>query len=116
MKYLINDIVKSKHHIGSTFYICAYQPGKNNIRALQNIKCTKVIIQDVDMYNSVVQYPTTFYYSEVAIIGLYKNGEPNYNKTFQPFDNTSFKSRENGPINFFDNKEECELFYLSLIK
>ena len=72
MKYLINDIVKSKHHIGSTFYICAYQPGKNNIRALQNIKCTKVIIQDVDMYNSVVQYPTTFYYSEVAIIGLYK--------------------------------------------
>jgi len=56
------------------------------------------------------------YYSETVYIPFKKNGELNFNKQINPFDNTGYRMHSGVDIQVFLTKQECTTFYKELCK
>ncbi len=57
-----------------------------------------------------------YYCTNILLTYNERQSKINYNKPISPYDNTSFKSRKNGPLSVFDNLKECQEHYIKLIK
>lgn len=117
MQLDLEDVITNPEWIGKIVYVCAYQPGRYT-RALQNIKATPcVIVTRDDYYEQSTQKKDVYYCTNILIAVNERHGNKrNYNRPISPYDNTSFKSRKNGPICVFDNLVECQNHYISLMK
>ena len=117
MQLNLEDVITNPEWIGKIVYVCAFQPGRHASRALQNITATAVLVESRERYFELSTKKKDVYYcTNILLTYNERQSKINYNKPISPYDNTSFKSRKNGPLSVFDNLKECQEHYIKLIK
>ena len=106
------EFVKDEFNkIGNHVYVCDYRfVNGYDKKPARHVKPTKVEIRESEEAKNSV------YYSETVYIPFKKNGELNFNKQINPFDNTGYRMHTGVDMQVFLTEKECKDYYKKLCK